>query len=294
MGQCVTGDIRDEEENLKVSTEFTAIDFETANADMASICQVGVATFQNGQLAAEWKSYVDPDDYFDPVNVSIHGIDEEKVRTAPRLPQVFDQMCRFLYGRVSVCHTHFDRVAVQQACEKYGLKLKPTTWLDTARVARRAWQQFASRGYGLANVCKFLKYEYRSHDALEDAKAAGHVLLAAISSTGLDLDGWLERVTRAIDPSGAKIAREGDPDGPLYGEVIAFTGALQIRPRLWPLMPVARSRRALRTRRRFWLSATKTLKSSLDTIRARSSERRKGSSLKVTPFALSGKPTSKR
>lgn len=212
-----------------MSEEFTAIDFETANADMASICQVGVAMFRNGQLVDEWKSYVDPDDYFDPINVSIHGIDERAVMNAPQLPQVFDEMCRFLYGRVSVCHTPFDRVAVHQACEKYGLKLKPTTWLDTARVARRAWQQFASRGYGLANICKFLKYEYRSHDALEDAKAAGHVLLAAISSTGLDLEGWLERVTHGINPSGSKIAQDGDSDGPLYGEVIAFTGALQIK-----------------------------------------------------------------
>ena len=59
-----------------------AIDVETANADMASICAVGAATFEHGRLVSEWYSLVDSDDYFDPMNVAIHGIDENAVRGA--------------------------------------------------------------------------------------------------------------------------------------------------------------------------------------------------------------------
>jgi DNA polymerase-3 subunit epsilon len=47
---------------------FVAIDVETANADMASICQIGLAKVENGTLSEEWKTYVDPDDYFDGIN----------------------------------------------------------------------------------------------------------------------------------------------------------------------------------------------------------------------------------
>jgi DNA polymerase III subunit epsilon len=39
--------------------ELIAIDVETANADMASICQIGTARFANGILVDEWKLYVD-------------------------------------------------------------------------------------------------------------------------------------------------------------------------------------------------------------------------------------------
>jgi hypothetical protein len=39
--------------------EFVAIDVETANADMASICQIGIAEFKDGTLAEEWKTYVE-------------------------------------------------------------------------------------------------------------------------------------------------------------------------------------------------------------------------------------------
>jgi DNA polymerase-3 subunit epsilon len=63
--------------------EFVALDVETANADMSSICQVGMARFMNRELLEEWKTYVDPEDYFDEINISIHGIDEARVKGAP-------------------------------------------------------------------------------------------------------------------------------------------------------------------------------------------------------------------
>ena len=58
---------------------FVAIDVETANADMGSICQIGLARFVDGELAEEWGTLVDPEDSFDAVNVSIHGIDRRMV-----------------------------------------------------------------------------------------------------------------------------------------------------------------------------------------------------------------------
>ena len=210
--------------------EFVAIDVETANADMASICQIGLARYENGVLAEEWKSYVDPEDYFDGINVSIHGIDEFVVKGAPTFPALADKLYSFLDTRVTVCHTHFDRVAMHQAADRYTIRPPDSIWLDSARVARRAWKEFAWKGYGLYNVCKALDYDFKHHDALEDAKAAAHILLAAINETGLDLTGWIRRVRQPIDPqacsSAAAIRREGNPEGALYGEVLVFTGAL--------------------------------------------------------------------
>jgi len=203
---------------------FVAIDVETANADMASICQIGLAKYTNGVLADEWKTYVDPEDYFDDINISIHGIKESTVKGAPTFPELADTLRSYLVGTVTVCHTHFDRVAIHQAAQRYGITAPECTWLDTARVARRAWNECARKGYGLFNVCKMLGYEFRHHDALEDAKAAAHILLAASNGTGLDIDSWLKRIRQPIDP----IKRDGNPDGPLYGEVLVFTGALEI------------------------------------------------------------------
>jgi DNA polymerase-3 subunit epsilon len=41
--------------------DFVAIDVETANPDMASIYQVGIAGFRDGHIVSEWKSLVNPE-----------------------------------------------------------------------------------------------------------------------------------------------------------------------------------------------------------------------------------------
>ena len=207
--------------------DFIALDFETANADMSSICQIGLADFKNGLLQEEWKTYIDPEDFFDEINVSIHGIDESTVEGSPILPDVSNRLYNYLDGRIVVCHTHFDRVALHQACFKYNLHTPSCTWLDTARVTRRTWEQFAWSGYGLLNVCDSLGYQFTHHDALEDAKAAAHILCAAVAKTGIDLQSWLKRVEQPIYPIDP-IAREGNPEGSLFGEILVFTGALAL------------------------------------------------------------------
>lgn len=212
--------------------EFLSIDVETANPDMSSICQIGIASFKDGVLVEEWVSLINPDDYFDPINISVHGIHEPDVATAPKFSDVFEKISSLISGNICVSHTHFDRVSLDKTIRKYALDPIDLTWLDSARVARRAWEECSWKGYGLASVCEIIGFEFKHHDALEDAKAAGAILNAAIEKTGLTVDGWLTRVGQPIDGSAAnssgKITMEGDPEGELYGQKIVFTGALSI------------------------------------------------------------------
>ena len=212
--------------------EFVAIDVETANPDMASICQIGLAKFRDGKLEAEWVSLVNPEDYFHPINIDIHGITENAVTGAPTFPEIVTDFSEFLSDSVCVSHTHFDRVSIQRALEKAALNPFNNIWLDSARVARRTWEECAWKGYGLSRVCGIIGYEFKHHDALEDAKASGQVLIAAIEKTGLNIEAWLKKVRQPIDPSnsscGSAVNRDGNPEGELFGEVLVFTGALLI------------------------------------------------------------------
>lgn len=221
---------------------FVAIDVETANADMASICSIGAAAFEDGVLVDEWYSLIDPKDYFDGINISIHGITEADVRGAPTFKEAMGEIERRLGEQIVVTHTHFDRVAMHQAASRWSISTPRCTWLDSARVVRRTWADCARSGYGLSAVCKRIGYTFDHHNALEDAKASGHVLLAAMRDSGLDLDAMMKRVLQPIDPSAngtvanrtvanrtvAAIKRDGNPDGEFAGEVIVFTGALEI------------------------------------------------------------------
>ncbi len=204
---------------------FVAIDVETANADLSSICQIGVAVFTEGKLTNRWSSLIDPEDEFDGINISIHGIDEEAVLGAPKLPDAYNELSQFLRDQFVICHTSFGRTALHRAHARYNLTHAACTWVDPARLARRAWPQFSQRGYGLANVADFLKITFKHHDALEDACAAGEIALRAMAEIGItpsECNGWLAR------KKSERIALEGAEDGPMVGEVIVFTGALSL------------------------------------------------------------------
>ena len=55
------------------------------------------------------------------------------------------------------------------------------------------------------------------------------ILLKAVEETGFDVEEWVNRCNQSSTPStGGNVRREGDGDGPLVGESICFTGALQV------------------------------------------------------------------
>ncbi|MGD1028597.1 exonuclease domain-containing protein [Candidatus Binatus soli] len=226
---------------------FVVVDVETANPDLSSICQIGIACFRDGRLKNSWESLVNPEDEFDPLHVSIHGIDEEKVRGCPNWAAVYPEVSRLLQSNIVASHTPFDRVALHRACERYQLVHSEYRWLDSAMVVRRAWPMFSRSGYGLSNVAAEFGIQYTPHDALQDACCAGEVLLRAIAESGISIDAWLERVKqpinlpvrtttelasprppRALPRPAPAVARCGNPEGPLFGEVLVFTGALSM------------------------------------------------------------------
>ena len=223
---------------------FNAIDVETANADRASICQIGIVHVRDGEIVDEWETLVNPEDWFDPWNVSIHGIDESDVKNSPTLPMVRGELRSRLRGSILVSHTSFDRVAFERAMTRYDLEQLRVIWLDSARIVRRAWpEKFGRSGYGLKNVAEHLDISFKHHNALEDARAAAKIVLHACEFTGTDVESWLSRVKRPIFSSSRQSSskarssnsrshqsekRVGNENGILIGETVVFTGKLGI------------------------------------------------------------------
>jgi len=207
---------------------YVAVDVETANADRASICQIGIAEFGPAGVGRTWATLVNPNDYFDWMNVSIHGIDEDAVRDAPNFSEILPQICDFCEDRIVVHHMSFDRVALSRAFQRNDLPELRATWLDSARVARRTWEQFSRRGYNLKNLAYELEIPLDHHDALSDAIAAGSVIQRAIAHSDMSIEELLRRARQPL--SGSSVHRVGDPAGHLFGEKVVFTGAL-VMPR---------------------------------------------------------------
>ena len=219
---------------------FNAIDVETANADRATICQIGIVHVQDGHICDQWETLINPEDWFDAWNTAIHGIDKHAVENSPTLPEVRDELRRRLRGSILVSHSAFDRVAFERAMKRYDLEQLQVTWLDSCKIARRAWpDKYGREGYGLMNIASDLGISFKHHDALEDASAAAQIVLHACSDTNTNIEQWLQRVNRPIFPPTRKpgqraartrrsITRQGNVDGTLHGHTVVFTGALSI------------------------------------------------------------------
>ena len=173
---------------------FTAIDVETANRTKASICQIGIALVHAGKITRTASILINPEEPFEPINIHLHGINENTVENAATIPSIYPRIHRIMEGTTLVSHTRFDQQAFEKATAKYGLRMPHVRWLDSAQIARRAWpQKYAKGGPSLKSVMADLGIMFKHHDAEEDARAAAEILLHTHRHTGLDVDDWLEQ-----------------------------------------------------------------------------------------------------
>lgn len=177
---------------------YIALDVETANADRSSICSIGFAEFSQGQPTCVWYSLINPQQHFDWKNVSIHGLTEDHVTDAPTFADVLPELRRYLNGEIVFSHMPFDRTAMTAACVRARQPDLACTWADSAKLARRVWDQCRSSGYGLKPVCEIIGFEFAHHNALEDALASGMIVAAAARRTGLDVEGMLRLQGRPL------------------------------------------------------------------------------------------------
>lgn len=224
-----TGEIRESGNDIMTDNgEFICVDFETANSNLASICQVGTVLFRNGEVVDTFESLVDPEDYFNGCNIAIHGILPKHIIGAPTFKNIYQNLVEQLSNRIVVSHTPFDRSALRQTITRYKLPEINCQWLDSARVVRRTWPIYAREGYGLGSIAAEFGISFEHHNALEDARAAGMVLLKALATSGASLEEWITRSYFPIGSESATHKRDGDPSGAFFGEYLVFTGSLRI------------------------------------------------------------------
>ncbi len=217
--------------------DFFAIDVETANSRRASICQIGLVEFRDGEVAKEQVWFVDPEEEFGGRQIGVHGIRPSDVAGSPTFKRVLSEFHEALHGAFLVCHSDFDRASLRSASAKYGVQFPGVKWLDTLPIARQVWPELSS--YDLHTVATSLGIRFRHHHAGEDARACGLILTHAISRSCTPLSDWIDRQEEVArersqrrsdrDSNGrfpAAVTRNGNPAGPYAGQAVVFTGTL--------------------------------------------------------------------
>lgn len=157
---------------------FTAIDFETANSRRASICSVGVVVVRDGRMVDSFEQLIRPEPlWFDPFNVSIHGIREADVRRAPRFGDFWPELRRRLTGPIVAHNAAFDVSVLRHTLDEIGVPYPKTDYFCTRVISRLVWPGRPT--YALNHVADMLGVAFRHHNAEEDARACARVALEA-------------------------------------------------------------------------------------------------------------------
>lgn len=157
---------------------FTAIDFETANADRGSACAVGLVVVEEGRVISRTCQLIRPEPcHFDPFNVSIHGISAADVINAPRFSEFWPQLWAQVSGPLVAHNAAFDMSVLRRSLDREGLPYPETDYFCTRVISKLAWPQHPT--YALDYIASVFGIRFRHHDAAEDAQACALVALQA-------------------------------------------------------------------------------------------------------------------
>lgn len=231
---------------------YLAIDFETANEHRGSACALAVVQVEEDRIVDRLATLINPETYFAPMNVYIHGIDERAVAGAPTFADLAPALGELLSGfEAVVAHSaSFDIQVMRASIARYDVDLPEFEFACTRVFARQwfpGWPSYAltycTRELGIDDIIGD-----DHHNPVWDAEAAAHIALHGFRDHGHTC--WADACERfevrlgQFDPSlyrgchskgtyaSTKIEPVIDPDAeydethPLYGLNVCFTGAL--------------------------------------------------------------------
>lgn len=210
-------------------TDYTTIDFETANSNRGSACSVGLVRVRNGAPVDEQEWLIHPPegiDHFDGFNVGLHHITAEMVRDEPSWKERLDDLVDYVGEDVLVAHyASFDVSVIARACWADKLPVPEFKALCTCNLAH---QVLDLPSYSLSFVAEACGVDLHDHhNALADARAVAGIMQHLQTYPELDLFPAKTGGCRAPHKYIALEADlDADPTGHLYGKRVAVTGTL--------------------------------------------------------------------
>lgn len=210
---------------------FVAIDVETAIGKRWSICQIGLAIVENGEITQTFSKLVQPpQNEYAIGNINVHGITPDVTANAPVFPEVWDEIYPLLEGKRLVAHNaSFDINCLHQALEFYNRQI-PVMECDCT---------YSRTGYKLSEICDAYEIDLSNHhDATSDAVACAKVymnLLQGIEPDVSKIKPRPEKSNNFFEPEGHEHLcgdvlkpdlSNADCNSAFYAKKVVFTGVL--------------------------------------------------------------------
>ena len=161
---------------------IVALDFETANASMASACSLGITIYEEGEILDSFEWYFKPyHRYCFFTNSHIHGITMEDVINEQEFVFYYERLEQILKDSVIVAHNaSFDITVLNAMCDAYGLNHFKNPYIDTVAISRRVYPELYN--HKLNTVSEYLNIELQHHNGASDAFACMMILLRSMEA----------------------------------------------------------------------------------------------------------------
>ena len=157
--------------------DFIAIDFETANSNRHSACEIGIVKVENFKITDKKSFLIKPkENYFDWMNTEIHGINEETVENEPEFDVIYSKIKDDFENYPILAHNaSFDISVLRHTLDLYDLPYPKTKYTCTYQMSKSSLKGCLS--YRLDAISKFLNIKLEHHRALSDANACAEIAI---------------------------------------------------------------------------------------------------------------------
>jgi DNA polymerase-3 subunit epsilon len=228
--------------------KFIAIDFETANSERGSACQLGISTVENFKIVTSESYLIKPEpNYFDPFNSHLHGIDAHIVKDSPTFKELWPTINKHFDGTHIFAHNAgFDFSVLRNVLDQYNIVYPEFKYSCSYQIAKQAIPNLSS--YRLDQVSSHLRIDLNHHDAMSDANACSEIIIHCLQNNSINSFDQISEVfklrTGSFYPGGYnpslkrfsssnKIssiefdASSANPESLIYDSTFVFTGTLE-------------------------------------------------------------------
>lgn len=158
--------------------DFAAIDFETANEQLSSVCSVGVVVVRNGTIIERFYRLIQPEpNYYTYGNSMVHGLTYDDTKDEPVFSKVWAELEPLIEGLPLVAHNKgFDESCLKAAFRTYGMDYPDYRFYCTLAASRRQLKYLPNHQlHTVAADCGYILTNH--HHALADAEACAEIAL---------------------------------------------------------------------------------------------------------------------
>lgn len=158
--------------------DFAAIDFETANQQLSSVCSVGVVVVRNAIITERFYSLIQPEpNYYSLANSQLHRLTKGDTDSAKLFPNVWEAIEPLIENLPLVAHNkNFDEVCLKAVFRTYQMDYPDYQFYCTLAESRRQLKYLPNHQlHTVSEDCGYILTNH--HNALADAEACAQIAL---------------------------------------------------------------------------------------------------------------------